>query len=256
MSLTSYRAAPPRAKRDRGAESPARRALSSNDRPGWEGRMTHLFHGNVAKTRAKSRVRRQPDTPVPSFGARLAEAARSMLTTARAALQDPKLSDAEAVHELRKAFKRWRTLLRLFEDPVGARAARMRREARELMRLLGGARDAQSVLDALTDLEKADTPLPTASRDRMRSCLIDLRDAAERADFTAEMRARIAGHLDLAESALADWPLETITFAQAADALTATYRRARRLVPNHWRKTEPEALHLLRQRVVEHRHQL
>jgi len=218
--------------------------------------MTHLFHGNVAKTRAKSRVRRQPDTPVPSFGARLAEAARSMLTTARAALQDPKLSEAEAVHELRKAFKRWRTLLLLFEGPVGAPAARMRREGRELMRLLAGARDAQSMLDALADLEKADTVLSPALLDTMRGRLTELRDSAERTAFTAGMRARIARHLDRAEAALEDWPIETIAFVQMAGTLTTAYRRARRRVPEHWRTAEPEQLHTLRRRVVEIRHQI
>jgi CHAD domain-containing protein len=179
-----------------------------------------------------------------------------VLATARAALNDSKLSEAQAVHEVRKAFKRWRTLLRLLEGPVGTRAARMRREARELMRLLSGARDAQSVLDALADLEKADPALPPSALDTMRTRLTDLRGTAERTAFTAELRARIAGHLDEAETALEEWPLATIAFAQMADALTATYRRARRLIPEHWRKAEPEALHSLRQRVVEHRHQM
>jgi CHAD domain-containing protein len=218
--------------------------------------MTQLFHGNAAKARGKSRAQRKPNTPAPPFGARLAEAARSVLAGARAALQDPKLSDAQAVHELRKAFKRWRALLLILEGPVGAGAARMRKEARDLMRLLGGARDAQSVLDALTDLEKGNTALSAAALDTMRARLTDLRDAAERTAFTAEMRARIARHLDGAETALEEWPLETIAFTQVVDMLTATYRRARRLVPKHWRKAEPEVLHSLRQRVVEHRHQM
>jgi CHAD domain-containing protein len=218
--------------------------------------MTHLFHGNVAKAGTRSRVRRERKIPAPAFGARLAGTARSVLAGARAALQDPKLSDAQAVHELRKAFKRWRTLLRLLEDPVGAGAARMRREARELMRLLTGARDAQSVLDALADLEKGDTALSPAALDTMRTRLTALRNAAERTAFTTEIRARIARHLDKAETALTKWSLEAVAFSHVADPLTATYRRARRLVPKHWRKADPETLHSLRQRVVEFRHQI
>ena len=78
-----------------------------------------------------------------SFGDGLAAAARSIIADARRALADPDLSDAEAVHEVRKALKRWRALLRLLAHPLGEQADQMRAEARELMRALAGARDAQ-----------------------------------------------------------------------------------------------------------------
>ena len=42
------------------------------------------------------------------FGGHLAGTGRSMLADARHALADPSLTDAERVHELRKAFKRSR----------------------------------------------------------------------------------------------------------------------------------------------------
>ena len=93
-----------------------------------------------------------------SFGNGLADAARAIIADARQALTDPKLSDPEAVHDLRKALKRWRALLRLLAGPVGEPADQMRMEARELMRALSGARDAQSALDALADLKKSDLP--------------------------------------------------------------------------------------------------
>ena len=57
---------------------------------------------------------------------------------------------------MRKALKRWRALLRLLGRPLGEQADQMRSEARELMRAIAGARDAQSALDALADLRKAD----------------------------------------------------------------------------------------------------
>src|ERR1700686_73038 len=89
-----------------------------------------------------------------SFGDGLAGAARSIIADARRALADSELSEAEAVHEVRKALKRWRALLRLLARPLGEQADQMRTEARELMRALSGARDAQSALDALADLRK------------------------------------------------------------------------------------------------------
>ena len=69
---------------------------------------------------------------------------------------------------MRKALKRWRALLRLLARPLGEQADQMRSEARELMRALAGARDAQSALDALADLRKADLPF-SADLDRKRS---------------------------------------------------------------------------------------
>ena len=60
------------------------------------------------------------------------------------------------MHDVRKALKRWRALMRLLARPLGEQAEQMRAEARELMRALTGARDAQSALDALADLRKGD----------------------------------------------------------------------------------------------------
>ena len=73
-----------------------------------------------------------------SFGDGLAAAARSIIADARRALSDPELADPEVVHEVRKALKRWRALLRLLARPLGEQADQMRVEARELMRALSG----------------------------------------------------------------------------------------------------------------------
>ena len=54
-----------------------------------------------------------------SFGDGLAAAGRLIIADARRALVDPELSEAEAVHEVRKALKRWRALLRLLARPLG-----------------------------------------------------------------------------------------------------------------------------------------
>ena len=98
-----------------------------------------------------------------SFGDGLAAAARSVIADGRRALTDPELSDPEAVHEVRKALKRWRALLAAPRRALGEQADQMRAEARELMRAIAGARDAQSALDALNDLRKADLPISATS---------------------------------------------------------------------------------------------
>jgi CHAD domain-containing protein len=196
-----------------------------------------------------------------SFGDGLAAAARSIIADARRALIDPALSEAEAVHEVRKALKSWRALLRLLARPLGEQADQMRAEARELMRTLAGARDAQSALDALADLRrqelrKTDVPFSPKSMDTINRRLTAIKDAAEQTSFTKTMRERLARYLDYATLSLDRWPLKAIDFATVADALTSTYRRARQLLPDDWRNAEAEHLHDLRRRVVEHRHQM
>jgi CHAD domain-containing protein len=191
-----------------------------------------------------------------SFGNGLAGAARLIIADARQALADPELADPEAVHEVRKALKRWRALLRLLARPLGEQADLMRAEARELMRTLAGARDAQSALDALADLRKAELPLSATSTETIRGRLTDMRDAAEQTSFTRDMRERLSRYLDYATLSLERWPLQAIDFDTVADGLNATYRRARQLMPEDWNAVEPEHLHDLRRRVVEHRHQM
>lgn len=194
------------------------------------------------------------------FGDGLAAAARSIVADARQALADPELADAKIVHEMRKALKRWRAWLRLLAQPLGDQADQMRAEARELMRALAGARDAQAGLDALADLRKvaaqASPPISPASLETMRKRLTAIRDAAEQSAFTPAMRDRLLRYLDIATEALERWPLAAIDFATVAEGMTVTYRRARKLIPDDWSATEPEHLHDLRRRVVEHRHQL
>ena len=191
-----------------------------------------------------------------SFGDGLTAAARSIIADGRQALTDPEFSDAKAVHELRKALKRWRALLRLLARPLGEQAEQLRSEARELMRAVAGARDAQSALDALADLRKADLPFSPTSIETIRARLTEMRDAAEATSFTKTMRIRLERYLDYATLSLERWPLEAVDFDIVTDGLTSTYRRARQLVPETWLDSESEHLHDLRRRVVEHRHQM
>src|SRR4029077_16802728 len=73
-----------------------------------------------------------------SFGDGLAAAARAIIADGCHPLTDPELTGPEAVHEVRKALKRWRALLRLLARPLGEQADQLRTEARELMRAVAG----------------------------------------------------------------------------------------------------------------------
>src|SRR5262249_19591305 len=208
------------------------------------------FHEIVMQKRQKAKMKEHGGGGDSSFGDGLAAAARLVIADGRQALTDPELSDPEAVHEVRKALKRWRALMRLLARPLGEQADQMRSEARELMRAIAGARDAQSALDALNDLRKAEVPFSPTSIETIRARLTEMRDAAE------AKSDRLPRYLDYATLSPERWPLKAIDFDIVTDGLTSTYRRARQLVPDAWPDSEAEHLHDLRRRVVEHRHQM
>src|SRR4026208_677045 len=128
------------------------------------------FHKPVMKPRQKN-VMKATKRGGSSFGDGLAAAASSIIADGRRALTDPELSGPEAVHEVRKALKRWRALLRLLGRPLGEQADQMRSEARELMRGIAGAPDAQSAPDALRGVGRArHAALPTRPSMPCRIC--------------------------------------------------------------------------------------
>lgn len=77
---------------------------------------------------------------------------------------------------------------------------------------------------------------------------------AERHIMTDAMRGRLDRYLDEAAHSLDRWPLGAVDADTIADALTMSYRRARRRIPDRW--ADAECLHALRRRAVEHRHQI
>lgn len=195
----------------------------------------------------------RPDLAV---GETLRAVAREMLAEARIAIEDSAKPDSEAVHDFRRQMKRWRALLRLLEPFLGEDGAGLRIRARDLARALGGARDAQSALDALTDLARRGLALSPRSLATLRDRIEQIRQTAENTILTGDMRLSVAAALDDAEAAVAGWPLQTLTFAEIAGRLTRGYRSARRARPDVWMQADAEALHELRKRVVNHRYQI
>jgi CHAD domain-containing protein len=191
-----------------------------------------------------------------AVGEALRAVARDVLAEARTAVTDPAKPDAEAVHDFRRAMKRWRALLRLFEPFVGEEARRLRDEAGDLARALTGARNAQSALDALADLEKHGLALSARSIAGLRGRIEDIRKAAETTLINADMRLRLGSALDRAEAVVERWPLHVLTFDDVADQLARFYRGVRQLIPEDWSAAEAEDLHELRKWVVIHRYQM
>ena len=195
----------------------------------------------------------RPDLAV---GETLREVARAILANARTAIESPDNSDAVAVHQFRREMKHWRALLRLLDPFLGPESEGLQTTARDIARDLAGARDLQTALDALDDLKQHDLPLSERSVKNIRKRIDELRKAGELTALTADMRLRIAQALGDADVAVNRWPIRTLKFADVAKQLAASYRAARRAVPESWSKASPDALHELRKLVVIHRYQM
>lgn len=179
-----------------------------------------------------------------------------MLSEARAALDKQQKSDAVAVHDYRKAMKRWRSLLRLLQPWLGESGRHLRTEARDHARELSGARDAQAAIEALEDLVEAQAELSPRTVTSIRGRLDEIRLSAEAATLTQAVRARLAAGLENAAAAIDGWPLDPLTFRDLARELGKTYARVRDDAPDDWRAAAPEVLHELRSQVVVHRYQM
>ena len=195
----------------------------------------------------------QPDLAV---GEALRAVARDILDDARAAIEDPANTDADAVHQFRREMKRWRALLRLLRPVLGADGELLQTEARDLARALGGARDAQSALDGIADIAGHGLPLSERSLATVRGRIEHIRQSAETTTLTGDMRIRLTQMLDQALAAVKLWPVNSLTFDDVAGRLTRGYRAARNAMSTAWQDRDGEALHELRKRVVIHRYQM
>src|SRR5258708_12435084 len=127
-------------------------------------------------------------------GEALRASASYILAEGRGAIEDRQRVEAVAVHDFRAAMKWWRAYLRLIEPFLDAEDHHWRTEARDMARLLAGARDAQAALDAVADMEHhtASHRLSAKSWETIVNNLEDLRSHAETASLTPAIRNRLS----------------------------------------------------------------
>ena len=65
----------------------------------------------------------------------------------------------------------------------------------------------------------------------------------------------MSDYITAASYQVSHWPLQ-ISFADLADRLAMTYKRARKALPEEWETAHADDLHELRRRVIEHRYQM
>jgi CHAD domain-containing protein len=199
----------------------------------------------------------KPGEPV---GGALRDIAAGAVAEARTILDDPARDSTTKVHDIRRALKRWRALLRMLRPHLRESGEALRFQARDLARRLTVARDAQSAIDAFNDATEACLNLPMALPARslvtIQGRLHALRAENERNIWTDEIQKDLSDYLTAAAWQVSHWDMDALAFSDLADMLTTTYRRARRSMPANWNEAEGEDLHELRRRVVEHRYQM
>src|SRR5262245_4016874 len=144
-------------------------------------------------------------------GSALVAIARDIIAEARNGLGHVNGDQAVAVHDYRKAMKRWRAFLRLLEPLVGTEAHSLRVDARDLARRLAGARDVQAMLDALADLEDGEHSLSKTSFATMRGRIEEARRTAESTALTSELHSELQAALARGTLAVEHWPLAHLT---------------------------------------------
>ncbi len=199
-------------------------------------------------------------TPGDPVGSALRDIAAGAVAEAQETLKDPARDATVKVHDIRRALKRWRALLRMLRPHLREDGEVLRFQARDLARSLTVARDAQSAIDAFNDATEASAKLPIALPERsivtIHTRLNELRAENERNIWTAEIEKDLSDYLTAASWQVSLWTLDSLSFSDLADMLATTYRRARRSIPANWSEAEGETLHELRRRVVEHRYQM
>lgn len=168
-------------------------------------------------------------------------------------------AEDRTVHEIRKAIKRLRALLRLLREELGSkRYTRENAALRDCARRLAGARDAEvmvGTLEALVARHPKRLARSVAVRELRTQLLAEREAAAAHAIKDAQVRREVAGELRAVRARVERWELRERGFKLLAPGLERIYRQGRAgLRTARRRGGEAEALHLWRKRVKDLRY--
>jgi CHAD domain-containing protein len=155
---------------------------------------------------------------------------------------------AEAIHEVRKSLKRLRTLLRLNRDLLGDQRYRSENlTLRDLGRSLSAARDAQVLLDTLSDLRtQEDTPPEVWSHFRS---VLEAEIQSGSSGPNGAVGEDPAQTLEAARLRVSTWPFPDRGGVRVlAPGFERIYRRGRRAMRAAQSDASVENLHELRKR--------
>jgi CHAD domain-containing protein len=157
--------------------------------------------------------------------------AREQLKRALADIQNEDLDRHEAVHQVRKRFKKIRGLIRLVRPAFEKTYQRENARLRDAARNLSAVRDAQSLIEGFDRLVSS---LPDDGEGNklfagIRSHLVERRTriAGEQADVS-EALASLTDDIHAALERIEDWELKDRGFEAIAGGFEKTYERAQR----------------------------
>ena len=212
--------------------------------------------------RARARERELALLPSEALGAGLRRMALGQVDLALALLQgrDGNLEE-DAVHEVRKALKRLRALIRMLREELGPRAfARENHALGEIAGRLSGARDSEVMLATLEGLLARHPGKLSRRRDviGLHAALVAEHELAERLALgDLKMRSEVLTELLAFRRRVEGWPLrEAEGIALVEPGLQDIYRQGRRRYRRLARAKQPRtpALHQWRKRVKDLRY--
>jgi CHAD domain-containing protein len=165
----------------------------------------------------------------------------------------------EAVHDVRKRFKKIRGLLRLAREGLGEAVFRQEKTCfRDAGRPLSEVRDAKVLLDTFDELtDKEDERLPRQAVARLRRVLVERQQEVSRRVLEGgALFDRLAAVVAAARERVADWPRLKNSWATLAPGLKRVYKQGRNAMRAVQDQPTIEALHEWRKRVKDLWHQL
>lgn len=157
----------------------------------------------------------------------------------------------DAVHSARKAVKKERSLLRLARGTMPKQQRRRENAAlREAARGLSTARDAEVMVDTLTDIsQRYAGQLPEAAFDGIRSELESERDDQRQQLISSALGTRAVQELGAVRVRVEDWELRRGGWRALEPGLQRAYRDGRRAFVRARAGRSAEAMHAARKRV-------
>jgi CHAD domain-containing protein len=189
--------------------------------------------------------------PVPQGVVRIV---REQIGRAVRELSDPQMDRHEAVHQVRKRFKKVRAVLGLVRFELGDVYVRENAFFRDTARTLSQVRDAEAMLETLARLRKRFSDRAEAGAlDAVHEALVERRRHVAEGEAGLEERiAQLLKDLKAARRRVGRWPLAAEGFDALSQGLTKTYKRGRRALARAAGDPTPENLHEWRKRVKYH----
>ncbi len=180
--------------------------------------------------------------------------AREQMSQAMIELQNPERNRHQAIHEVRKQFKKLRGLIRLVRSGLGDEYAQMNLWCRDAGRRLSRVRDAESMLESLAKLRERfsdSTHAEMFSEFESRLLARKQRIVDEWIDLDADLK-KLSGQLEEGHRKIENWKIKGPAGKVISHGLHKTYQRGTKALKDLHRCPSDELFHECRKRSKYH----